>query len=172
MDTFGHNNKAKILGRINGSRRNTIGLRIAPMIDMIFLLLIFFLVAARWKPKEDFLPLQLPTANAQISQSVGKPEPLAVQIATTTIGCQVQIGPSYAVDISSLNPEQGLAIMMEKTKQCLLEQKRYVSDPVEIICAPDVKWEYVAKIYNVLVGMGLNDITFRMTETPADASTK
>jgi biopolymer transport protein ExbD len=175
LDIFGDNNKAKILGSLNGSRRNTIGLRIAPMIDMIFLLLIFFLVAARWKPKEDFLPLQLPVANAQLTTSVGRPEPLAIQITAASgseAGCQVQISSSHAIIISSQNPEQGLAFMMEATKQCLLEQKRYASDPVEIICAPDVKWEYIAKIYNVLVGMGLKDITFQMTEAPENAPNK
>jgi biopolymer transport protein ExbD len=172
LDIFGDNNKAKILGSLNGSRRNTIGLRIAPMIDMIFLLLIFFLVAAKWKPKEDFLPLQLPVANAQLTQSVGRPEPLVIQINAAAPGCQVQIGSSRAIIISSQNPQQGLAFMMEAARQCLLEQKRYASDPVEIICAADVKWEYVAKIYNVLVGMGLTDITFQMTETPANAQAK
>jgi hypothetical protein len=58
---------------------------------------------------------------------------------------------------------------MEKTRQCLLEQKRYASDPVEIICASEVKWEYLAKIYNIFIGMGFTDITFRMTEQASDA---
>jgi len=150
---------------LRNRRRSSIGLRIAPMIDMIFLLLIFFLVAAKWSPQEDFLPLQLPAANAgTVAQPTIKPEPLAFQITPTNAGCRVQIGASYAVDIPSQNPEQGLASLMEQTKQCLLEQKRYATDPVEIICAGKVKWENLAKIYNVLYGMGLTDITFQMTE--------
>jgi biopolymer transport protein ExbD len=172
VDIFGHTDKTTILSRLNSHRRSSIGLRIAPLVDMIFLLLIFFLVAAKWRPKEDFLPLQLPTANAG-TQTVVKPEPLIIQIlaAPAGRGCLVQIGSSYAVDITAQNPEEGLAVLMEKIRQCLLEQKRYASDPVEIICAADVKWEYLAKIYNVLVGMGLTDITFQMTEQPKnDAS--
>ena len=55
---------------------------------------------------------------------------------------------------------------MEQTRQCLLEQKRYATDPVEIICAAKVKWGDLAKINNVLYGMGLTDITFQMTESP------
>ncbi len=169
MDIFGRTNKTTILSRLNARSRSSIGLRIAPLVDMIFLLLIFFLVAAKWRPKEDFLPLQLPVASAG-AQTVVKPEPLMIQILAAQPGdgqgCRVQIGTSYAVDIPSQNPEEGLASMMEKIRQCLLEQKRYASDPVEIICAADVKWEYLAKIYNVLVGMGLTDITFQMTEQP------
>ncbi len=134
---------------------------------MIFLLLIFFLVAAKWRPKEDFLPLQLPVASAG-TQTVVKPESLIIQILAVPAGrgCQVQIGTSYTIDITAQNPEEGLAVLMEKIRQCLLEQKRYAADPIEIICAADVKWEYLAKIYNVLVGMGLTDITFQMTEQP------
>jgi biopolymer transport protein ExbD len=172
VDIFGHTDKTTILSRLNSHRRSSIGLRIAPLVDMIFLLLIFFLVAAKWRPKEDFLPLQLPVASAG-AQTVVKPEPLVIQIlaAPAGRGCLVQIGTSYTIDITAQNPEEGLAVLMEKIRQCLLEQKRYASDPIEIVCAADVKWEYLAKIYNVLVGMGLTDITFQMTEPPKnDAS--
>jgi biopolymer transport protein ExbD len=165
------NNKRNIFNTPLGSRKTTIGLRMAPMIDMIFLLLIFFLVAAKWRPKEDFLPLQLSAASAGTVQTVGKPEPLLIQITQTNTGCHVQIGASHIVSVPAQNPEQGLAALMEQTRQCLLEQKRYTADPIEIICAADVKWEYIAKIYNVLFGMGLTDITFQMTESPKnDAS--
>lgn len=139
----------------------------APMIDVIFLLLLFFLVAAKWRPREDFLPMQLSTAGVSV-QTVGKPEPLLIQISQNNADCRVQIGSLYVVDIASTNTEQGLASMMGKIRQCLLEQKRYACDPVEIACAADVKWENLAKIYNVLVGMGLTDITFRMTEVSPD----
>lgn len=174
MDIFGHINKTN---RLNIPRRSNIGLRMAPMIDMIFLLLIFFLVTAKWRPKEDFLPLQLPVAIAGVRTMV-KPEPLIIQISATDAGpprlarssgeagCRVQIGSSYIVDIPAQNPDEGLVVLMEQTRQCLLEQKRYAADPVEIICGGEVKWEYLAKIYNVLFGMGLTDITFRMTEAP------
>ncbi len=165
----GNFNKAGIFGRTNNPSRSSAGLRMAPMIDMIFLLLIFFLVAAKWRPKEDFLPLALTAANAG-THTVGKTEPLIIQILATETGCRVQIGSISTVDIPFDAPEQNLALMMEKIAQCLLEQNRYVRDPVEIICAAEVKWEQLAKIYNVLYGMGLTDITFRMTEPPADVS--
>jgi biopolymer transport protein ExbD len=178
VDIFGHVNKANIISRpqvlllqdsIGGSRRSKAGLRMAPMIDMIFLLLIFFLVAAKWRPKEDFLPMQLATAGFGV-RTAGKPEPLLIQISQGNTGCQVQIGSSYTVDIPAQNPEAGLASLIEKTRQCLLDQKRYATDPVEIVCAPDVKWENLARIYNVFVGIGLTDITFQMTEASTDES--
>jgi biopolymer transport protein ExbD len=74
----------------------------APMIDMIFLLLIFFLVAAKWRPQEDFLPLQLPAAQARPS-ALGKPEPLILHIFATKTGCKVQIGQLQTVGIENQN---------------------------------------------------------------------
>jgi biopolymer transport protein ExbD len=135
----------------------------APMIDMVFLLLIFFLVAAKWRPQEDFLPFQLPLAQAQ-EQRIGKPEPLIIHISATQTGCQVQIGQSDAVQIENQTIEVNLAALMEKMKSSLLAQKRFATDPIEIICEPEVKWEHLAKIYNMFFGAGLTDITFQMTE--------
>ena len=149
--------------RAFSNRRRPFTLRMAPMIDMVFLLLIFFLVAAKWRPQEDFLPFQLPLAQAQ-EQSIGKPEPLMIHIFATESGCQVQIGQSGAVQIENQTIEVNLAVLMEKMKSSLLAQKRFATDPIEIICEPEVKWEHLAKIYNMFFGAGLTDITFQITE--------
>jgi biopolymer transport protein ExbD len=139
----------------------------APMIDMIFLLLIFFLVTAKWRPEENFLPFQLPVAQAQ-SHRLGKPEPLTIHIFATQRGCCVQIGGLYTAPIENKEIEADLAVLVEKLRDCMLAQKRFVSDPVEIVCEPEVKWEHWEKIYNVLYGVGLRDITLLMTEQPAE----
>ena len=152
-----------IFRRVFTSRRRLFALRMAPMIDMIFLLLIFFLVAAKWRPQEDFLPLRLPVAQAQ-ERRIGQPEPLIIHIFSTQTGCQVQIGEFGAVQIDNEDIEADLALLMEKTGDCLLAQKRFADDPIEIICGPEVKWDHLAKIYNMFFGAGLTDITFAMTE--------
>jgi len=143
--------------------RRGFALRMAPMIDMIFLLLIFFLVTAKWRPQEDFLPLQLAGAQAQ-DATLGRPEPLEIHIFGTPAGCRVQIGRADEVEIDDRTIEADLAAMIERIEACLLAQKRFTGDPVEIICSGDVKWDHLAKIYNVFFGAGLTDITFRMTE--------
>jgi biopolymer transport protein ExbD len=135
----------------------------APMIDMIFLLLIFFLVAGNYRPEEDYLPFQLPTALGQEANRV-KPEPLVIRIAGTPSGCEVRINVTHSFDIDQQDSEQGLASMLSGLDECMRSQGRFTSDPVEIVCEPEVKWEYLAKIYNTLYGAGLTDITFRMTE--------
>ena len=153
----------EVIGKIFADRRCSFTLRMAPMIDMIFLLLIFFLVAAWWRPVENFLPFQLPGAQAQ-DHRVGKPEPLIIYICATENGCEVRPGRLQPVQIEGQAVEENLAVLMEQIRDCMLTQKRFVSDPIEIVCEPEVKWQYVAKIYNVFFGAGLTDITFAMTE--------
>ncbi len=138
-------------------------MRMAPMIDMIFLLLIFFLVTAKWRPQEDFLPFQLPAAQAQ-SAVLGRPEAMEIYISATPSGCEVRIGELHPVQIDNETIDASLAVLMAKMNECMLAQKRFSGDPVEIICGPDVKWEHLARIYNLFFGAGLTDITFRMTE--------
>jgi biopolymer transport protein ExbD len=135
----------------------------APMIDMIFLLLIFFLVSAKWRPEENFLPFQLPAAQAR-EHRPGKPESLLIHILATETGCGVRIGQLDTIRIENQTLEADLAVLMEKMRECMLAQKRFVTDPVEIICEPEVKWDHLTKIYNLFSGAGLTDITLPMTE--------
>jgi biopolymer transport protein ExbD len=143
--------------KISARRRRGPALRIIPMIDTIFLLLLFFLVTAKYRPAEDNLPLKIPVLQAQQDFSIA-PEPLVIRIWSAQNGCTAQIANLYKVRINNLTVESDLTELAEKITACLSR---------EIICQPSVRWEYIAKIYNVLYGMGLTDITFIMTE-PAD----
>lgn len=154
--------RAAVFRSIFARRGPRFSLRMAPMIDVIFLLLIFFLVAAKWRPEENFLPFKLPVAPAGVGR-LGKPEPLVVQIFPMDAGCEVQIAGLHTVQIKNENLEAGLAALMEKLKDCMLSQKRYAGDPIEIVCEPMVKSDYWVKIYNLFFGAGLTDITFAMT---------
>lgn len=149
--------------RIAATRHKTIGLHMAPMIDMIFLLLLFFLVAAKWRPAEDSLPFKLPAASAQ-QIHIAAPQPLVIYISAMQNGCIVQIGNLYNIRIEDKTIEADLTTLMQKIADCMNAQKRFASDPVEITCRNNVKWEYVARIYNIFFGAGLTDITFMMTE--------
>ena len=152
-----------IIERMNASSRGGFSLRMAPMIDMIFLLLIFFLVAAKWRPQEDFLPFKLPAAMAG-TEILGKTEPLLLKIRQQPEGCSVQIDQFESILLKNETFEENLATLPVEIRRIMSLQKRVASDPVEIICDSMVKWEYVAKLYNMLYSAGLSDITFQMTE--------
>lgn len=148
--------------RIFAGHKSGFALRMAPMIDMIFLLLIFFLVAAKFQPPESFLPLRLATAYGQTPTI--RPEPMMINVTGKADGCQVRIGTDISIDVANTTANEDFATLAERISNCLQSQKRLPSDPVEIICADNVKWDHLAKIYNLLFGMGLDDITFRLTE--------
>jgi len=141
------------------------GARMAPMIDMVFLLLIFFLVAARWRPQEEFLPIKLASAQP-VEAAIGRPEPLQIQISAKDDGCTVQIGQAESVEISEKDIDQNLAFLAQKITDVLSSQNRLTTDPIEIICQASVKSDWWIKVYNVFIGLKLSDITFTMTETP------
>jgi len=159
------------LEQFNSSKIRYSTLRMTPMIDVIFLLLIFFFVAGKYRPQENFLPFQLPAAQGQVTE-IGKPEPLKIYIAATDDGCQIRVGEEDAIQLRNQTVESDLALLMEKIKDRMLAQKRATTDPVEIMCEGQVKWEYTAQIYNVLFGAGLTDITFSMTEQPENGQFK
>jgi biopolymer transport protein ExbD len=133
------------------------------MIDVIFLLLTFFVLTAKFRTPEQFLHIYLPTADAAV-QNFGVIEPLSIHIFDDEQGCMVQIGELETVQIRAERHAEGLAAFTNELTNILSRQKRTARDPIEIHCDDRIKWDYLVKIYNVLQAMGINDITFCMTE--------
>lgn len=149
--------------RLHSKRRANFALRMTPMIDVVFLLLIFFLVTAKFRPAESFLPFGLSAGQAQGPQ-LSKAPPLAIYVFAVPAGCRVQIGQDQTVRIEQPTAEADLATLAETIADVMHRQRRTCNDPVEIICQADVQWQYWANIYNVLFGMGIKDITVYKTE--------
>lgn len=168
METFA---KTDLMGGnsrvIAAPRRDNSSLRMTPLIDMTFLLLLFFLVAAKWRPKEDFLPLQLPAGQSQPGTRI-RPEALVIEIANVAGGCRVLAGQRSETITDGAAEGASTAALTKLIGDCMAEQKRLPGDPIEIACEPEVTWQHLALIYNTLYGMGATDITFRMTEAPSD----
>lgn len=143
---------------INNKRTfSNLCIRLAPLIDVIFQLLIFFFISAQFRPEEAALPLGLPTAQADGISAVV--EPLTVYVFGTSQGCEIQIAEEI-LNITAENTEKDLADFVEKFADILKKQKRVLSDPLVLVFDDEVQWDYVAKIYNLLYGLGANDITF------------
>jgi biopolymer transport protein ExbD len=133
--------------------------RLAPLIDVIFQLLIFFFISAQFRPQEAVLPLGLVAARANGLAAIV--EPLTVYILSTPEGCKMQI-EEETVNITARNIEHDLTCFVEKFAGILKEQKRVLCDPVILVLDDDIQWDYVAKIYNLLYGLGVKDLTFRL----------
>jgi len=168
VQTAGENIQKSLSARLGAETKSSYALKMTPMIDMVFLLLIFLLVAGKWRPPENFLPLKMPTAQAA-EQTIPRPEPLIIKISAIKTGCIASIDRNEKITIENKNIEANLVVLLKAIQNRLKQQKRYASDPVEIICSPDLKWDHLAKVYNSLFGAGITDITFRMTEPPGNA---
>lgn len=146
-------------------KRSSISLRMTAMIDVIFLLLIFFVLTARFRQPEQFLPIQLPSIQSQL-QRLDVIDPLRISIQPTITGCKVLIGSNpvlESVDIERESIDIGLADFVLKLSSVIKGHKRSASDPIEILCHDDIKWDHQVKIYNILYSLGLNDITFDLS---------
>jgi len=135
-------------------------LQMTPMIDVIFLLLTFFLLTANFRTPEDFLPIRLPDKQAPQIPSII--EPLSISIAATQTGLQVQIADLNAVAIENAELNRGLANFATKLKNTFEAQQRTPNDPVEISCTDEVTWDHLVKIYSILNAMGIENITFNL----------
>jgi biopolymer transport protein ExbD len=149
-------------GALREQRPFNFGFRMLPMIDMLFLLLIFFILTMEFRPAESFLPFELPQAAAAVQP--GKAEPLSLTISTGTDGCRLKIGDTPGIAIEAKTIDAGLAAAANRIAAVMQKQKRTAADPVEFVCDRGVEWQYIAKLYNILYGMGIKDITFRMTD--------
>jgi biopolymer transport protein ExbD len=133
-------------------------LNMTAMIDVIFLLLIFFLVAAKFRPVEDFLPVNVPSQRG--GQSSIAVEPLEIFVEQADNACKVAMG-NETVEITDSSGRDSLRSMLENV---LKSQGRFLSDPVEIVCGEDVLWQNIVGVYDMLYGAGLGDISFRLVE--------
>ena len=152
-----------VAARLGRRRKSTFALRMAPMIDVIFLLLIFFLITADFRPSEEFLPMRIDTAGAQTT-AIGQVQPLVITIEQVPNGCRVTLDHTETVMISDENFQQNLSLLTQTLRDVMTQQKRFPSDPIELVCSDKLKWDYLAKIYNVFFGIGATDITFNLTE--------
>jgi biopolymer transport protein ExbD len=143
------------------ARPFSVGFRMMPMIDVLFLLLIFFILTAHFRPQEKYLPLRFPAGS---SPTLGTVEPLRLTISTTKAGCAVRVGDFAATALLADKMDESLASIVGRIQIVFKSQKRTTKDPMELVCDDKVEWQYVARLYNTLYGMGVSDITFRMAQ--------
>ena len=160
------NIQQEVLGHLRGRRRKRLSLRMTPMIDVIFLLLTFFILTARFRTPEQFLPITLPAAPTD-GTARGVIEPLIIRLISMENGFVAEIGTDESTADITLKGdamEQDLAEFTRILAGILGEQKRTASDPIELQCDQTLKWDYLVKVYNILYAMGVSDITFSMTD--------
>ncbi len=142
-----------------GHRKAAFGLRMTPMIDVIFLLLTFFVLTAKFQEPEQLLPITVSGAQTPARSTVQKS--LSIQVKPTADGCIIHMAEHSGITLSAQSPQEGL-LVLTRTMQDRIEVAGF--QPIELYCDDAVSWDIVVKVYDVLYAMGAQDITFRIDQ--------
>ena len=126
-------------------------LSVTPLIDVVFLLLIFFLVTSRFEQEERQLELNLPNVSEALPASA-QPQELVVNISKQG---------QYFID--------GQFRQLEQVEQVLsrAHQNNPLTQTVIIRADKQAEWENVATVINLCRKIGINDYSATMDEPGA-----
>jgi len=134
-------------------------LRMVPMIDVVFLLLVFFLLTANFRSREGFLPAELPRRVTHAG--IAELEPVTVRLDSQPDGsCTVQIDTDPAFVISG---NTDFSLLSQRLETVLKAGHRNENDPVKLMPTPRTEWDCVVKAYDALWSLDLRNILFAAT---------
>lgn len=147
------------LARLVPPRSTRMQFRIVPMIDVVFLLLIFFLLTANFRPREGFLPAELPRRVTHVTTM--ELEPLLLQFSSDSQGnCHIQIGPTDSLLIENTPGGQDFSPVTKQIRLILAAQHRTLEDPIKLLPDPETSWQHVVRVYDSLWQANLRNIIF------------
>ena len=138
-------------------------LMMAPLIDVVFLLLTFFLLTANFRSREAFLPVQLP--QPAVSSLNLEIEPLFIYIESRPDGaCRLQMGDVEAIILPARPGDSGFDVFSRRLSEILNDLHRTINDPVKLVPTPTTKWDHVVKTYDALGRLSLTNIIFTFVD--------
>ena len=144
------------------------GLNITPMIDVVFQLLIYFLVATNFALGEQVFRLDLPDrggASTNRDPFELDEEPLRIRVGSTG-----EEGALITLSIEGPYPQPEDLQDLESYLMKSLEDSGaalFMNDhPVVIIPGPDTRWEHVVSTFNAAVRAGFRSVVFAAPESP------
>ncbi len=131
-------------------------LNLTPMIDVVFLLLFFFLTVSRFKSPEGMLAAQLPPPDDAVAVEIPR-EPIRIRIEPAI----VPGGPGMAV-IEHLSPSAiplpSLAARLEEIRDSIPGFD--TGAPVILLAGDNIPWEHVVNAYNAAMAAQYHRIFF------------
>ena len=135
-----------------------IGLNLTSMIDVVFLLLIYFMVATEFQTSEAAFLIDLPERNHQ-SILMPSDNPLTIFVESTGTGpsdCHFRIDGPWFGTYSS----QGLREFLKKHDSESLTGEILFSKKQQFLIRPDkvAIWEHVLQAYNAIANSGYSNL--------------
>lgn len=118
-------------------RRETLGIDLTPVIDVVFILLIFFIVSSVFKKEELALILDLPASNAK-EKEVGEDE-IFIELSPTKLAIK-------GIEVSFESLEDNLKEIKDKRK------------PMIVRIDEKVEYKRVVKVLDLLQKYQLNNL--------------
>jgi biopolymer transport protein ExbD len=149
----------------------SIGLNLTPMIDVVFQLLIYFLLGTSFALGEELYRLDLPAARDRSGER-GAARLLEgpIMIHVTSIGegpadCRVRVEPEWiaAQDPRGLEAALRGAIVSPGNPEGVLVR----SQPMLIAADPETRWEHAVLVFDLIVRSGFTHVGF--AETSAES---
>ena len=124
-------------------RRETLGLDLTPVIDVVFILLIFFIVTSVFKKEELALMLDLPTSNAKEMQI--KQEQIFIELNPTKLAIK-------GIEVSFESLEDNLKAVKNK------------ENPIVVRIDKKVEYQRVVKVLDLLQKYNLSNLALVTNE--------
>jgi len=150
---------------LRGDRaRARISLSITPMIDVVFQLLIYFLLTAGLVAKERNLRAEMPPESAE---AAAESDPFALDTEPLVI----RVDPSRDAARARISLPSGLAAPRDLAElERILRDARFdetrtgglfpADHPIRIAAAPEACWEDVVGVFNAVIAAGYHSVAF------------
>ncbi len=137
----------------------SIGLNLTSMIDVVFLLLIYFMVATEFKTTEESFPMDLPSRN-HVQQLMLDNEPLVVHVESVGIEIEdlrIRLDGPWE-DVSTVT---GLTSFLKSNKIGSFRGSDLFSvvHPILIKPTSQTRWDHAIAVYNAAAKAEFTNIT-------------
>ena len=141
-------------------------LNITPMIDVVFQLLIYFLVATNFALGEQIFRLDLPERGGSAADADPfelEEEPLRIRVSSVGLD-----DSEISLSIEGPYPDPADCDELERFLESSLERESgalfRADHPIMIIPTPTTRWEHVVATFNAAVRSGFRSVVFSPPE--------
>lgn len=135
-------------------------LDISSLIDVCFLLLIYFLVTSTIQPREQDLPMTLPS-DSKSSEAPVLIEPMLIKVKKSGSAFSIVVNDDEVLDSAVVGPKRRLPRLFENlTTYSNLAKANDTKPLVQLFIDPLVEQQTAMDILNCLKGAGINSLTF------------
>jgi biopolymer transport protein ExbD len=143
---------------------NVFTLNLAPMMDVMFNLLVFFLVATAFTLPEGLLAAKLPrTTGISASASLAVPVvPIKIFLepADMKAGTRIRVSTSLRSDAATLTVVQNFEDLYSLLAQMVIKPGITADTPVIIAAKPQTSWDQVVNAFNACLRAKCKNVVF------------